>query len=300
MLPARAAANGPVGALVLSGSTGTISLQMCRFKVDLGGADADAGRCRGRAAVGRAFAAGGQAAAGRSGGLGRAAQRPGAVVADRRALGAERARARSAVDRDRDLRAPDGDQAPLRLGLRDAGARGVRLDSLAALLPARTRRPGARRVDGAQAHAPARARGRERDRARVDRQGDAGEAVLRQGGEDRLDRDRGRRPLSDRRGSRGARRSRARAGGPQARQQGRRDAPACAESLAGDGPAVAGGVADDPPPLGRGEGRGAQADRADRAAAGEVGHRGAQARRRGETEGARAWRAGEAACRRAS
>jgi hypothetical protein len=47
----------------------------------------------------------------------------------------------------------------------------------AALLPHRARRAGARRVDGAQAHAPARSRRRGRDHARADRQGDARDAL---------------------------------------------------------------------------------------------------------------------------
>ena len=55
----------------------------------------------------------------------------------------------------------------------------------------------------------------------VDREGDAGEAVPAAGGADRLDGDRGRRALPDRRGAGGARGAGARAGGPQAREAGR-------------------------------------------------------------------------------
>jgi len=53
------------------------------------------------------------------------------------------------------LRAPDGHQTPHRMGLRDAGARGLRLPAPAALLSAGAPSPRAPRVDGPQAHPPA-------------------------------------------------------------------------------------------------------------------------------------------------
>ena len=77
---------------------------------------------------------------------------------------------------------------------------------------------GAGRVDGAQAHAPDRRGDGGGADARVDRQGDAGEAVSAAGGADRLDGDRGRHQVSDRRGAGLARRAGAGPGGSQAGQ----------------------------------------------------------------------------------
>jgi IS5 family transposase len=137
----------------------------------------------------------------------------------------------------------------------------------------------ARRVDGAQAHAPARAGGRERDHARFDRQGDAREALLRTGGPDRLDGDRGRRQVPDRRWPGGARRARARQGGSQAGGQDRRDDGQGQGSLACDGAHAARDHAHHPSAQRAGQDRGAQAHRADRQAARALSPRSAAPRR---------------------
>ena len=123
---------------------------------------------------------------------------------------------RAAVAGDGDLRAVDGAQAPLRVGVRDVDAGGFGLDSSAAFLPAGTDRAGARRVDGAQADPPAGGGGGAPAHARGDREGAAGEAVSSAGGADRLDRGRGRHSLSDRCRAGGRRRPGAGAGGAQA------------------------------------------------------------------------------------
>ena len=125
------------------------------------------------------------------------------------------------------------------------------------------------------------------------------QAVPAAGGEDRFDGDRGGREVPDRLGPGGARREGARAGRPQAREAGEGAEAAGAGSLAVDGSHAAGGDPHDPSPLGGGEGRGAEADRADRRAAGAVDRgdqapgrdrapAGARARREGEAEGGRA------------
>src|SRR5215210_712728 len=92
--------------------------------------------------VGRGAAGRGPAAARGSGGAGRGAVRSGAAGADHGALaprgsadGAGGAERWASDDRDRDLRAVDGAQAPLWLGLSDTDGRGLRFDSSAALLP---------------------------------------------------------------------------------------------------------------------------------------------------------------------
>ena len=115
-------------------------------------------------------------------------------------------------------------------------------------------RAGAGRVDGPQAHSAARRRDGERAHARVDREGDQGEAVPAAGGADRLDGRGGRRQVSDRRGAGVGRGEVAGAGGSQARRAGRGEAAAGAGSLAGDGPPVARDRPHDPPALRGGEG----------------------------------------------
>ena len=93
--------------------------------------------------------------------------------------------------------------------------------------------------------------------------------------------------LSDRRGAGGRWCPGACPGGAQARGEDRREAHRGARSLAVDGPQAQGVDALDPPTLGRGEDRGAGADRADRQAARALGPRGAQARR--DRPASRAW-----------
>ena len=127
-------------------------------------------------------------------------------------------------DRDGDVCAVDDRQAPLGVGVRDVDAGSVGLDPSAAVLPDRDDRPGAGRVDGAQAHPPAGCGGGARDHARGDCEGQAGEAVPAAGGADRLDRDRGRRALADRRRAGRGRRQGAGPGGTQARRQDRGEA----------------------------------------------------------------------------
>ena len=95
------------------------------------------------------------------------------------ALGAFGARAWPAVDRDRDVRAVDGGQAPHRLGLRDAGPGGFGLVASTAVLSDRDRSAGAGRVDGAQARPPARRGGRGGDHQGGDRQGAARDTLPR-------------------------------------------------------------------------------------------------------------------------
>ena len=231
---------------------------------------------------------------------------PGLLGADRGAVGAAAGRDRlllragASDDRDGNVRAVDDRQAPLRLGVRDVDAGGVGLDPSAPFLPDRDERPGAGRVDGAQADPPAGRGGGARDHARADLQGPAGEAVPAAGGADRLDRCRGRRALSDRRGAGGRWRAGACQGGAQAGGQDRREAHCGQGSLAGDGSQAACVDALDPPPLGGGEGRGAGADRADREAARAVDPRGAQARRDRPPSRARPRRSCEAPGRAAS
>jgi len=129
----------------------------------------------------------------------------GAVAADRAAVGAGAGagepilRSWAAVDADGDLRAVDGAQASMWVGVRDVDARGVGLHSLAALLSVGIVRAGGGRVDCAQADAPVGAGGGARAPARADSEGKAGEALSSPGGADRLDRGRGRCPLSVRR-----------------------------------------------------------------------------------------------------
>ena len=232
--------------------------------------------------MGRAVARGGAGVARRSGAAGRAVVRSGAAGADRAAVGAGAGGGGpvlgswATVAGDGDLRAVDGAQAPLRVGVRDVDAGGLRLDSSAALLPAGTDRAGARRVDGAQVDAPAGAGGGAPALARVDWEGAAGEAVSSAGGADRLDRGRGRHSLSDRFRAGGRRGPGAGAGGAQAGGQDRRQAHRGQGSLARGRAPVARDDAHDAPPLRAGQGGGAQADQADRASCSP-----ARSRRRG-------------------
>ena len=122
----------------------------------------------------------------------------------------------------------------------------------------------------------------------VDREGDAGEAVPAAGGADRLDGDRGGREVPDRLGSGVQWRQSARPRGAQARAAGRREEAAGAGSLAVDGSQAAGDQPDDPATLRRGQGRGAEADRADGRVAGALDQRGASARGSRPAQGARA------------
>jgi hypothetical protein len=266
---------------------------MSGFRIDLEGACAEHVSVRGGVVVGRDPAGGGEGSARRSRSPGRAAQRSGAVSADRCAVGAAAGRdwglvgAGASDDRDGNVCAADDRQAPLGVGVRDVDAGGVGLDPSAAVLSDRDDRAGAGRVDGAQADTPARCGGGARDHARVDRQGAAGEAVPAAGGEDRLDRRGSGRALADGLRPRRGRRQSARPGGTQARRQGRGEADRRARSLAGDGSQAQVVDAHDPPPLGRGQARGARVDRADRTTARDLDQGGAHARR--HRAQARAW-----------
>ena len=122
----------------------------------------------------------------------------------------------------------------------------------------------------------------------------AGEAVSAAGGQDRLDGRGGGRALPDRRGSRLARGEGARARGQEARRAGEGAQGAGAGPVAVDGPQAQRVDAHDPPPLGRGEGRGAGVDRADRRAVGALGQGSAQARRGRQASGGWARRGSEA------
>jgi hypothetical protein len=109
-------------------------------------------------------------------------------------------------------------------GVRDGDAGGVGLASFAEVLPDRVGGAGAGRVDGAQAHAPARGRDRQRHNQGRDRQGQAGEAVSATGGADRLHGGGGGCALPDRLGVGAGRGQGAGARGAQAAGEGRRDA----------------------------------------------------------------------------
>ena len=277
-----------------------ICLQMHGFMIDLGGVSADAVRRRCGVVVGRAVARGGAGVAGRSGAAGRAVVRSGAAGADRAAVGAGAGGDQpvlgswAAVAGDGNLRAVDGAQAPVRVGVRDVDAGGVGLDPSATVLPAGAHRAGAGRVDRAQVDAPAGARGGAPALARVDWEGPAGEAVSSAGGADRLDRGRGRHSLSDRLGAGGRRGQGAGPGGAQAGGEGRRQAHRGAGSLTRGRPPAARDHPHDAPPLWAGQGGGAQAHRADRPAACEVGQGGAAAGHRGQAPGPGARRPGQA------
>ena len=196
---------------------------MSGFVIDLEGARVDDSGVRDGVVVGRDPAGGGEGSARRSRPPGRATQRPGVAGADRCAVGPAAGRdrglvrARASHDRDRELRAVDDRQAPLRVGIRDVDAGGVGLAALAAVLSDRDDRAGARRVDGSQVDPPAGCGGGARDHTRTDSKGQAGEAIPASGGADRLDRRGGRRPLADGLRPRRGRRQSARQGGTEAR-----------------------------------------------------------------------------------
>src|SRR6516165_2444097 len=111
-----------------------IYLQMWAIMIDLGGVSADAVRRWCGVVVGRAVAGGGAGSARRSGPAGRAALGSGVAGADRDPLGAGAAggqpvlRSGAAVAGFGVLRAADGDEAPLWLGVRDVDAGGGGLD----------------------------------------------------------------------------------------------------------------------------------------------------------------------------
>ena len=224
--------------------------------------------------MGRGVAGRGAGASGGSGGVGFVALRPWVAPADRGAfsaggvgVGSGGVERWSPDDRDGELHSFDGAQDALSVGVSDACGGGVGLDSLAAVLPDLAERAGAGRVDGPQADQAAGLRDGERADARVDRQGDAREALSSSGGEDRLDRDRGRREVSDRLGAGCAGCAGARPGGEEARGARRRAETAGARSLAVDGTHAARDHAHDPPSQRGGQGRGSEADREDRRAA---------------------------------
>ena len=208
--------------------------------------------------MGRGVADRGARAARRSGGAGWAVVGSGAASADRGAL---RARGRTgwqvgaerwpADDRDGDLHPPDGLEAALRLGLSHAGGGGVGLDPPAPLLPHRAVGAGAGRVDDQEAHPQARAGDGSGADADADLEGDPRAALPAASGAGRLDGGRGRREVSDRRGSGLARSAGAGPRGAPARRADLREAGAGAGPLAGVGPQAAGNHAHDPPPRAR-------------------------------------------------
>jgi hypothetical protein len=251
--------------------------------------------------VGRRVAGRGEGVARRSSGVGCAVGRPRVAVAARGALarrvpgdrpaGVDRG---TADDRARDVRAVDGAQAAVSVGLPDLGGGGVGLDPSAQVLPDLVVRSGAGRVDGAQADAADRPGDGRGDDTRANREGDAGEAVPPARGADRLDGDRGRCEVSDGCGIGLERRQGAGPGGPQARQPDRREGAAGAGSFTGDGSQAAGYLPDDPTPLRRGQDRGAGADRPDGQVVGAVDQGGSPTRGGRPAQGARAGREGQA------
>ena len=206
--------------------------------------------------MGRRFAGRGEGIARGSGGAGCVVGGPGVVVAAGGALASGVRADRpggvdggAADDSARDVCAVDGAQAALSVGVSDVGGGGVGLDSPAAVLSDLAHRAGPGRVDGRQADAADRRGDGGGDDARVDRQGDPGEAFPAAGGQGRFDGDRGRCEVSDRRGV-GLRRSQgAGPGGSQVSEADRRAQAAGAGSLAVDGSQAAGDQPDDPPPL---------------------------------------------------
>jgi hypothetical protein len=198
--------------------------------------------------VGRRVAGRGHGAAGGSGGVGCVVVRSGVVVADRGAV-ASGVRADRQVgvdggapdDRDGELRAVDGAQGALSVGVSDVGGGGVGLDPSAAVLPDLVDRAGAGRVDAAAVDQADRVRDGGGDDTRADRCCGQAEALSCAGGADRLDGDRGRCEVSDRCGAGLERGQGAGSGGSQARRADRREAPAGAGSFALDGPQAAGG-----------------------------------------------------------
>ena len=168
----------------------------------------------------------------------------------------------TADDRDGDVRAVDGAQAALPVGVRTLVAEvsdSIHLRRFCRIgmtervpdestVRKLTRRIGAETVCG--------------DHARADREGEAGEAVSAARGADRLDRGRGRCEVSDRRGAGVARRQGAGAGGPQAGEADRRERSAVRDRSRAMGRKLRAMTPHDPPPLGGGQGGGAEADRA--------------------------------------
>jgi hypothetical protein len=243
--------------------------------------------------VGRGVAGRGEGAARGSGGVGCVVVRSRVVVADRGALAAGVPRDRAAGadrgtpdDRDGDLRSVDGAQGALPVGVSVVGGGGVRLDSSASVLPDFAVRAGAGRVDGAQADPADRRGDGVRAHARVDREGVSGEAVSPAGGAGRLDGDRGRREVPDRRRAGVEWGAGPGPGGAQAGEVDRREEGAGAGSLAVDGPQAAGDQPDDSSAFRGGEGRGAEADRRDRRAACPVAEGSAPACGAGQAQGA--------------
>jgi len=185
--------------------------------------DVDACGWAGGVVVGRGVAGRGARAAGGSCEAGSGAVRFGAVGAGRAGVGARRAWLWPAVDRDVDVRAFDGGQAAHGLGLRNAGARGLRLVASAALLFDRDRPARARRIDDPQTGAQARRDGGRGDYSRCDREGSARDALSGSRRPDRLDRGRGGYPLSIGRDARAGGRAGARARGAQGRAYDQRE-----------------------------------------------------------------------------
>ncbi len=227
--------------------------------------------------MGRVVAAGSEGVARGSGGVGSAAVRSGVVVAAGGALAARVPRdgpvgvdGGAADDPVGDVCAVDGAQGALPVGVPVVGGGGVGLDPSAPILSDQPLGAGAGRVDGPQADPQDRCRdGRGAD-ARVDRQGDAREAVSPAGRSDRLDGDRGRCEVPDRCGVGIQRRARPGRGGAQARRADQGEEAAGAGSLAGDGSQAANDHSHGSSALGGGQAGGAQADRRDRRAVGAL------------------------------
>lgn len=242
-----------------------------------GGWDVAHARPAGRVSLGRGAAGGGPRAARGFGEHRRAVERSSPARADRRALAQRGRRARSRRerswapdDRDGHLRSPDGGQAPLRLGLRDPDQGGLRLAAPAQLLRAFDLSPRPGRVDGPQAHPAPGLRGGRRDHPHGDRQGGSRAALLTAGRADRLDRDRGRRPLSLRRDARPAGSAGAGAPGQPAGRAPRPASEGGPRPLAGDRAPGAPDLADDRAALGRGPRTGDRAQPTGRGAASQL------------------------------
>ena len=173
---------------------------MSRFQVDLGGVRADAVGAAGGVVVGRVAAGRGEGVASGSGGAGPGAVGPraddgavGALAPRGHRHGSCRVDRRATDDRDGDLRAVDGLEGALSVGVPDVDGGGLGLDPLAPVLPDLAVGASAGRLDGAQADAACRGRDGERVDPVADRGRGAPEAVAPAGGEDRFDRRRWRR-----------------------------------------------------------------------------------------------------------
>ena len=240
----------------------------------------------------------GEGAAGGSGGVGcvvgrsRVAVAVGGALASGvpgdRTVGVDRG---AADDRAGDVCAVDGAQAALPVGVPDAGGGGVGLDSSAAVLPDLAVGAGAGRVDGPQAHPADRCGDGVGADARVDRQGDAGEAVSAAGGADRLDGDRGGCEVSDRCGVGLERGAGAGPGGSQARQAVKEKKARVRDRSRAMGRKLRAITRTIRRRSGRGQAGSAEADRRDRRAVGALDQGGAPARAARPAQGARAWRA---------